>query len=202
MSKTCGPSYRHANMYMANHNEQPLEKKGHGGEPKKPIPNSYCSEFRGHVVEQKRALTKHAHHPRSWPRPCRDHAMKICHVNSISIPTRSGTHFIMRPFCAIMRPFCAIMRPFCVKTLSTFQRKIDFATCMESLSHPLRPCQHPVVSQKPRSTCHAFQESGILAKRCFPARTCHAFQLCATTALQAPSKIMQGVGGRNTAWTP
>ena len=27
MSKTCGPSYKHANMYMANHNEQPLERK-------------------------------------------------------------------------------------------------------------------------------------------------------------------------------
>ena len=87
------------------------KKRSWWGEPKKPIPNSYCSEFRGHVVEQKRAVTKHAHHPRSWPRPCRDHAMKICHVHSISIPTRwcrdlacEAVHILL---CARFARLCA-----------------------------------------------------------------------------------------------
>ena len=88
----------------------------------KPLPNSYCSEFRGHVVEQKRALTKHAHHPRSWPRPCRDHAMKICHVHSISIPTRwcrdlacEAVHILL---CARFARLCARFARLCARFAS------------------------------------------------------------------------------------
>ena len=97
-------------------------KKSHGGEAKKPIPNSYCSEFRGHVVEQKRTLTKHAHHPRSWPRPCRDHAMKICHVHSISIPMRrcrdlacEAVHILL---CARFARLCARFARLCARFAS------------------------------------------------------------------------------------
>ena len=56
---------------------------------------------------------------------------------------------------------------------------------MHGIFFPIR-CVHVSTLWFPKShDQHAFQESGILAKRCFPARTCHAFQLCATTALHA-----------------